>query len=93
MMWYLDNSTATRTNDMDVGFAESTDGIHWTEHPGNPILTRADLAACDYWTTPNVMFDANEGIFKMWFVMTSYVRDGQGGLLRYSQQLGLRSQP
>ena len=88
MMWYLGNSSATRTNDMNVGFAESSDGIHWAEHPGNPILTRPDLPACDYWTTPFVMFDADVGLFRMWFVMTSYVRDGKGGLLHYSQQLG-----
>ena len=88
MMWYLGNSTATRTNDVDLGFAESTDGIQWTEHPDNPILTRADLPACDAWQTPHVMFDADEGMFRMWFVMSTYNRDGQGGLLSFSQQLG-----
>ena len=88
MMWYLGNSSATRTDDLDVGLAESSDGIHWTEYSGNPILTPADLPACDAWQTPHVVFDADVGLFRMWFVMSTYDRDGQGGLLGYSQQLG-----
>ena len=38
-MWYLGNSTATRTKDMDLGTATSVDGIHWEADPANPILT------------------------------------------------------
>ena len=37
-MWYLGNSSATRNNDMDLGYAESEDGLHWTAFPNNPIL-------------------------------------------------------
>ena len=32
-MWYLGNSSATRNNDMDLGYAESEDGLHWTAFP------------------------------------------------------------
>ena len=37
-MWYLGNSSATRNDDMDLGYAESEDGLHWTAFPDNPIL-------------------------------------------------------
>ena len=56
-MWYLGNGTATRTGDMDLGYAESSDGLVWKEHPGNPILTAADLPQGTMWQTPHVLFD------------------------------------
>ena len=39
-MWYLGNRTATRTSDMDLGYAESHDGLTWTPYPDNPIPQR-----------------------------------------------------
>ncbi len=88
MMWYIGNSSATRTDDTVLGLAESDDGIHWNEHPDNPILTGAHLPACDAWQTPHVIYDPDEGLFKMWFIMSTVVRGGPTWLVSFEQQLG-----
>ena len=87
-MWYLGNSTATRTNDMDVGYAESPDGMHWVPHPGNPILTARDLPWGTAWQTPHVVWDARGGWFRMWFIMASSERDEVNQLVSFGQKLG-----
>lgn len=88
-MWYLGTSTASRSNDMAVGYAESADGISWTEHRGNPILTAADVPWGRIWQTPFVLFDDDEGVFKMWFVSGNGVRrDDRGRVLENDQRLG-----
>ena len=70
-MWYVGNSTATRIGDMDLGYAESDDGLQWTPYPGNPILTGADLPEGTSWQTPHVMFDDDLKLYRMWFVTSS----------------------
>ena len=66
-MWYVGTSTGSRSPDKAFGYATSPDGIDWTPHPGNPILTGTDVPYGKHLQTPFVMFD--EGIFKMWFVI------------------------
>lgn len=92
-MWYLGNSTFTRTGDMDLGFAESTDGLHWTEHPDNPILGASDLPFGSAWQTPHVLFDADENLYKMWFIMFSGRRSAEGRLVDMDQKLGYATSP
>ena len=88
-MWYLGTSTASRSNDMSVGYAESADGISWKEHPGNPILTAKDVPWGRTWQTPFVLFDEDEGKFKMWFISGNGVRrDERGRILENDQRLG-----
>jgi hypothetical protein len=68
-MWYLGNSTYVNdATDMALGYAESKDGLNWTEYPDNPILTNKDLPFGNALTTPHVMFDEDEQIYKMWFI-------------------------
>ena len=66
-MWYVGTSTGSRSPDKAFGYASSTNGVDWTPHPDNPILTGADVPYGDHLQTPFVMFD--EGKFKMWFVV------------------------
>lgn len=88
-MWYLGTSTASRSSDMVLGYAESTDGIRWKEHPNNPILTGEDIPWGRVWQTPFVLFDEDEKMFKMWFVSGDGVRrDKQGNVLSNDQRLG-----
>ena len=87
-MWYLGNSTATRTNDMDLGYAESADGLTWVEHPGNPILTRKDLPSGGAWQTPHVMLDEDEGVYRMWFIMSAVERGENLKVVSSYQKLG-----
>jgi sucrose-6-phosphate hydrolase SacC (GH32 family) len=87
-MWYLGNSSESRSNDMDLGYAESEDGIHWTEHPGNPILTSTELPEGKAWQTPHVIYDEDENVFKMWFVTSEVERSADGkSLKRFFQKL------
>jgi hypothetical protein len=66
-MWYVGTSTASRSIDFSLGYAESKDGIQWDEHAANPIATPADIGWGIYMQTPFVMFDDDEQIYKMWF--------------------------
>ncbi|MGB0578808.1 MAG: hypothetical protein ACPGVU_03805 [Limisphaerales bacterium] len=68
-MWYVGTSTASRSNDKAFGYATSDDGLKWTPHPGNPILTGKDVPYGDHLQTPCVLFDEEKKIFKMWFVV------------------------
>ena len=67
-MWFLGNSSFTRNGDMDLGYAESDDGLTWMPHENNPLLTAADLPpSITAFNTPHVLWDADEQTFKMWF--------------------------
>lgn len=61
-MWYS-------VNDGDsawIGAATSPDGIGWAKH-GTPVLTpreRWEKSACQ---CPNVIYDGDAGLFKMWY--------------------------
>lgn len=88
-MWYLGTSTGTRTNDIVLGYAESTDGATWKLHDKNPILTGQDIPWGTIVQTPFVMFDHEERIFKMWFVSGQGVqRDEKNQVVKLDQQLG-----
>jgi len=87
-MWYLGNRTRTRTDDIELGCADSEDGLHWREHPGNPILRGGDLPFGNAWQTPHVLFDAEEERFKMWFVAGTRKLGQDGRLSEVEQSLG-----
>ncbi len=87
-MWYCGNSSGTRTNDMDIGCADSPDGVNWTPYEKNPVLTAADLPWGGAWQTPHVLFDDETGCFRMWFVMARSERDEHNRLVSFGQQLG-----
>ncbi|MCZ6634957.1 MAG: hypothetical protein O7G87_16290, partial [bacterium] len=90
-MWYLGNRSQTRVSDMDLGYATSDDGLHWTEHPDNPILTGDDLPETYCWQTPHVILDENR--YRMWFVMSTSQRNDRGVQISYAQQLGYAESP
>lgn len=68
-MWYVGTSTGSRSPDKAFGYATSDDGITWTPHPDNPILAGKDIPYGPHLQTPCVLFDEEEQIFKMWFVV------------------------
>lgn len=88
-MWYLGTSTASRSNDIALGYAESSDGFDWKEHPNNPILTGQDIPWGTLLQTPFVLFDEEEMTYKLWFVSgQGALRDGGGKIIALDQQLG-----
>lgn len=88
-MWYLGTSTASRSNDIVLGYADSVDGVEWKQHSDNPILTGKDVPWGVVWQTPFVLFDTDAEIYKMWFVSGSGTeRDKAGKIVRLNQHLG-----
>jgi len=61
-MWYTGWSSGVR----QIGLATSTDGVNWTKHSGNPVLTVGPTSAWDAQgaAVPCVIYD---GKFKMWY--------------------------
>lgn len=90
-VWYLGNSSKTRNGGMDLGYAESPDGINWTPLLENPILSSGDLPLGESWQTPHILFDADEDRYKMWFVMVDGHRNKRGWLDNMRQRLGYAS--
>jgi predicted GH43/DUF377 family glycosyl hydrolase len=66
-MWYV--GTPNNLN-CQMGLATSPDGINWTRHPDNPVLKIGQAGEWDdgILICQHVMFDKEEGIFKMWYV-------------------------
>lgn len=88
-MWYLGTSTGSRSGDMKLGYAESADGVNWTPHTANPILTAKDIGWGDMVQTPCVLFDSEETVFKMWFVSGKVTgHDAEGRMTGFEQRLG-----
>jgi predicted GH43/DUF377 family glycosyl hydrolase len=93
-MWYLGTSTATRTNDIVMGYAESDDGLVWKEYEKNPILTGNDVSWGELLQTPFVLFDKEESVYKMWFVSGAGIdRDSKGQVKTLNQHLGYAVSP
>jgi len=90
-MWYIGSAGDYHRGSgvMNLGYAESGDGIHWKEYAGNPILTGNDLPFAPDFQTPFVLFDEDEKIYKMWFVGL-YL---DAGNKKMDQQLGYATSP
>lgn len=82
-MWYVGNRSATRTADLALGYAHSRDGLTWTEHDANPILLPHDLPFGQSVDTPDVLFDQDEDIYKMWLSIQQkpFDRNAQGTIV------------
>jgi predicted GH43/DUF377 family glycosyl hydrolase len=65
-----------------IGVATSSDGIHWTKYPGNPLLTHGSTTEWDrsWIESPAVLYDSAAGTYLMWYsgVDTSSWRIGVG---------------
>jgi predicted GH43/DUF377 family glycosyl hydrolase len=68
LMWYGSYNHAVRRQTTAIGFAASTDGIHWHKHPQNPVL-RPDPRRpweANYVTSGCVM-RLSDGSFRYWY--------------------------
>lgn len=86
-MWYTGNASRTRVPDHDLGYADSTDGIHFTPHEGNPVSRGADLPFGVGWQTPNVHYDRDMGCYRMWFIAADGEFDATGRCVKPLQRL------
>lgn len=88
-MWYLGTSEASRSNNIVMGFATSDDGVQWSEHAGNPVLTGEDVPWGQIIQTPFVIYDNKLQRFRMWFVSGAGVsRDENRQIIGNDQKLG-----
>ena len=68
--WGVRSSVANNWSDftsLQIGHATSTDGIHWTKDPANPVLPKGGTNDWDRDGTwdPFVLYE--NGVFKMWY--------------------------
>ncbi len=61
---FKQNGSGTESN---IGYAESVDGSHWTKYSQNPVLKVSQAWERTNIQCPNVIYDENEKIFKIWY--------------------------
>ena len=67
-MWYVGSAEHARgPSYIHLGYATSTDGVHWEEWPNNPIATDDEIPWGCRFQCPFVLYDLKERIYKMWF--------------------------
>ncbi|GAB4561119.1 MAG: hypothetical protein Kow0047_08200 [Anaerolineae bacterium] len=78
-MWYAGRNrdeppSGRHKGPMRIGYATSPDGIHWSRHPGNPVLDVGPPGAPDSNIVypPFVLFDGVE--FRMWYSAHDFER-------------------
>ena len=70
-MWYTGKSSA---GPYQIGYATSSDGIAWTKHGANPIITPADAGTWDGLPVQHVGDCAvikNGSNYEMWYTATT----------------------
>ena len=80
-MWFSGSDVRPTLYRSCIGYAESDDGLAWTLHPDNPILTADGLSWGQSLHTPRVLFDEDEKLYKMWFLSTTHVEYRDDGIL------------
>jgi predicted GH43/DUF377 family glycosyl hydrolase len=67
-MWYSGQMRPYREDGRSViGYAESSDGIHWDRARNAPVLEPGGGWEANAIMCPDVMFDREEGVYKMWY--------------------------
>ena len=97
-MWYVGTSGPPRPANCHLGYATSTDGIHWEEYPGNPIVTDEALRDAGGWgwcfQSPFVLYDLKRRVYRMWFsALTHWEQTADGELVEMTQQVGYAESP
>jgi predicted GH43/DUF377 family glycosyl hydrolase len=75
-MWF----TGAQSNVLSIGYATSPDGVTWTEHPGNPVIS----AGSYWWENTDIHTPAvinNSGLYEMWY---TGVQNNQIGWIGYA---------
>lgn len=76
-MWYSGGNPGS--NQLAIGLATSADGINWTKHPANPVLTGRPGAWDPIVASPYVT--NARGVFEMWYTgVTSFGPQQQFGI-------------
>ncbi len=88
-MWYVGSSGRSRSGEFSLGLATSSDGLNWEPHSGNPIACPGDIPWGGSCQTPCVLFDEQEGVYRMWFTSCTLIeRDANGRCIALETALG-----
>jgi predicted GH43/DUF377 family glycosyl hydrolase len=82
-MWYMGGSYF----EGQVGYATSGDGVNWTKHEGNPVLTTGTAGNWDDTAVGfcSVLLDTAASIYKMWYTGgDTNVRESVVGQIGYA---------
>ena len=77
-MWYFGFSSLSTLSSYAIGYAWSLDGVSWTKHPGNPVMTGRP----GEWDTPGVSVPIvikDGDTYRMWYVGGGCPDDGTIG--------------
>ena len=66
-MWYTGHMIWSGALLAAIGYAVSEDGIHWSRPLASPVLRPDHPWENQVIWTPNVMYDEEEKLFKMWY--------------------------
>jgi predicted GH43/DUF377 family glycosyl hydrolase len=64
-MWYTGRNYAT--NQHRIGYATSTDGINWVDHPSSPIIDIGEPGSYDDLAVSNPTIIVADGKYHMWY--------------------------
>jgi len=64
-MWYTGGHVGPYSGNNKIGYANSTDGIHWTKYDGNPVVSTGSGWDSYYAYGPTVIKDGDT--YKMWY--------------------------
>jgi hypothetical protein len=73
-LWYSGVGGTTASAGQEIGYAVSMDGVSWTRHPWNPVLTRGTAPGSfdrDDAQVGCVAFDGDAGVFHLWYTGTN----------------------
>jgi hypothetical protein len=66
-MWYLGNRRSRSWGGTSIGYATSTDGIHWNKYVNNPVLVPGSANGWDdKWLLDNCVIAEGDN-YKMWY--------------------------
>ncbi len=85
-MWYTGYRKKGKVSESNIGYAESLDGIKWKRHE-NPVINITEIWEGTNIQCPNVIYDDDDKLYKMWFsggeffepdqIGYAYSRDGK----------------
>ncbi|MDH4208811.1 MAG: hypothetical protein OEV76_08050, partial [Anaerolineae bacterium] len=67
VMWYHGRGLSWYGWGSSLGYADSTDGVNWTEYSGNPVLEPGDPGEWDSAYRGQVAVLEDGGVYKMWY--------------------------
>ena len=95
LMTMLGSSGPHRSCQIDLGIAESDDGLSWSMVGDQPVL-RANELPFEAVTiqTPHVLWDEPASMFRLWFIAgEKTIRDDAGQIIKMTQKLAYAESP